>query len=589
MTSEEIRLWCETVLEPVLRGEPVDEMEARQAGGLALLSGDADKIKDYVFESAKLPEIRGGSQILEDLNSKGISKVFRSLGLPDTFIDDEQSPGCIAYMAGGGLLAVVPSKMADKLCEDIEELYPKETGAATISCVYQELPLDRDFGEGMRLQGLLLRRRKQEKEARPFFDTLPVMRRCESCGIRPAQEIEEWPELRHLCWVCHKKAERGRGRKGKKKWTDKFEGFLKRDADAPETRQYLAGLAIKELQQVEGAHDIGEIAAASRRGRYVGFIYADGNGIGRQIEHSRSLQEYRQKSRMLLKEMRLAVYDALRRHLRIHRDVERETDGAKKKVDIHPFEIITIGGDDVLLIVPGDVALLIALDICQTFERELTQSGLFDKPAMSAGVVIADANNPVYFMRDLSEQLLKSAKQRSAEERCGSTVDFLVLKSQSMLDCSLKSARGRPPLQWYDNSNEIRRLTARPLTLEEARRLIRTTQVLQREGFSRGQLIELRQMLRLGRPEATLHYLYQWVRYPERLRQTFAWIEQHWAFQPLEAPPPWLQKRKNDVKVYQTFWEDIADLWDFVPELPDEEWEELEREIHPSQGEDNGD
>ncbi len=107
MTSEEIRLWREKVLEPVLRGEPVDEAEAQRAGGLALLSADTDKIKEYVFESAKLPEIRGASMILDGLNQgwpddegPNIRQLFASRGLPVSREDDEADRSCIIYAGG---------------------------------------------------------------------------------------------------------------------------------------------------------------------------------------------------------------------------------------------------------------------------------------------------------------------------------------------------------------------------------------------------------------------------------------------------------------------------------------------------------
>lgn len=622
MEREEIRRWVAEVLEPLLAAKPgKGDLPAADAirdpvqfkthpqlvalddlGQVALLSTDVDRVKDYVFESDKLPEIRGGSQILENLeslNDEGIGAAFKARGLPTEFVDDDP-PGCIAYAAGGSLLAVVPPELADALCRDIEQLYAEKTGAATISCVCQKLsPLEllygwkpwqawdpkgkKDFGEIMQLQGLLLRRRKQEKPARPFFEALPVMRRCASCEIRPAQKIEMRPEPRHLCWVCHRKAEHSE----KGKWTHEFENLLRREADALDIQQYLASLSIEDLapDRVKGAQDIGEIAEAFQ-GRYVGFIYADGNGIGRQIELSHSLREYRRKSQILLEEIHEVVYTALRRHLTIRRDVEREIGGTERKVDVHPFEIITIGGDDMLLIVPGDAALPIALDICGAFEKKLEEyPDLFEDPAMSAGVMIADVKNPIYFMHDLAQQLLKSAKQRSAEEGCGGTVDFLALKSQSMLDRSVKSARSHAPLQRYEDDDEIR-LTARPLTLEEARRLIQTTQVLRKENFSRGQLIELRRALRMGRLQASLHYLYQLVRYPKPLQEAFVWIEREWDSQPLSEPLPW--KKKDGSKVYWTFWEDVADLWDFVPELSKQEWEVLKQEIHPPKGADDG-
>jgi hypothetical protein len=58
-----------------------------------LLSADTDKIKEYVFETSKLPEIRGASMILDELNwgekptvengvPRNLAGVWEKYGLP---------------------------------------------------------------------------------------------------------------------------------------------------------------------------------------------------------------------------------------------------------------------------------------------------------------------------------------------------------------------------------------------------------------------------------------------------------------------------------------------------------------------------
>ncbi len=121
--------WAQRVLIPILQGQIPDEGIISQFGGIALLSADTDKIKEYVFESAKLPEIRGASMILDDLNQEwpekgnyqlldprspsNLREIFLHYGLPTRRNKDDQQVDSIIYAGGGSLLALVPLNMAE--------------------------------------------------------------------------------------------------------------------------------------------------------------------------------------------------------------------------------------------------------------------------------------------------------------------------------------------------------------------------------------------------------------------------------------------------------------------------------------------
>jgi hypothetical protein len=137
--TELVREWEQKVLIPILHGEIPPEEEIERLGGLALLSADTDKVKEYVFESAKLPEIRGASMILDELNwgerpniqngvAGNLAGIWQKYGLPDK---------ARVYAGGGSLLALVPRGLADELKDEIEALYPRETDVATITCVWR--------------------------------------------------------------------------------------------------------------------------------------------------------------------------------------------------------------------------------------------------------------------------------------------------------------------------------------------------------------------------------------------------------------------------------------------------------------------
>ena len=578
--------------------------DVERLGGLALLSADTDKIKEYVFESAKLPEIRGASMILDDLNwgydEKGqrlepqwtertIGDLFREKGLPLEKWPDGNS----VYASGGSLLALIPRDLADDLKREIEALYPCETGAATITCVWQPVAADdvqERFHDLMARQSLMLRRAKEEKEPLPFFEAIPPARRCDSCGIRPAAARQVVPDERWLCWPCQRKAERSREHGGKKQWTLEFvRALLARQLDC-DCQAYLNGYepTMQALEAVQGANDLSEIAQASRDGKSIGLIYGDGNGIGLLVEQLKTVDEYRRKSEVLHKAIHHAVFTALASHLKIKRGIRRGIGrGRVEVVDIHPFEIITVGGDDALMIVPGDQALDVALTFGRTFEAQLAESGEFKQATLSAGLVVADHHNPVYFLRALAEELLKSAKKwnrqltTDGQSPAEGTLDFLVLKSQTTLSTDLKDLRANFP--WTITSPAPQRekaiLTGRPFTWTEVERLKCTAQAVDR-GLPRTQLQALRRALREGRLASTLFYLYQWARADLERRRLFWWVEKEWGMQPTNTPPPWIRlERKMDYDHYWTVWEDIHEARDVVPRLNGEEWQALRERI----------
>ena len=85
---------------------------------IGLVYGGATKVKQYVLESAKLSEIRGGSIFLDRLNLDFSRKLFT------------HAPECIIYAAGGDLLALTPCNDAVNKANAIEAAYTQATLSA---------------------------------------------------------------------------------------------------------------------------------------------------------------------------------------------------------------------------------------------------------------------------------------------------------------------------------------------------------------------------------------------------------------------------------------------------------------------------
>ncbi len=375
-------------------------------------------------------------------------------------------------------------------------------------------------------------------------------------------------------------------------WVQKFLTFLK----ATENTQYGQGV---NLDDVEEARSLREIGASGHPRGYVAYIYADGNNMGGYIQNQiKTPEAYQQFSEDVSYATEQAVYQAIAQHLDpTWYTPDRRSDRTKVgiPIQIHPFEILTIGGDDVLLIVPADQAIALTQTLCSAFERILcernphyrsTQSYLPDqvhryrdpKPtaqpssdqcqlSMSAGVLITSDNTPVYYADRLVSQLLKSAKRKAKALKqkgyLGGTIDFLTLKSVTMISSNIDEFRsqgltreraGQPTLKFY----------GAPYTLHEIDGLLKTVEALHTSGLPRSQIYQIRSLLEQGKKTAMLNYRYFRARLKEKGNGLDTNFEQAWCWAESNGGtlPPW---RCISDRTYETIWRELVDLYSIIP------------------------
>ncbi len=357
-----------------------------------------------------------------------------------------------------------------------------------------------------------------------------------------------------------------------------------------------AGLSLQE------ARSLREVGNASHSNDFVAYIYADGNNMGGYIQKIRTAEQYKTFSKVVSRATEQSVYHALARHLRPHKlrninDTEtRNRDGNY----IHPFEILTIGGDDVILVVPANKALAIAKTISEEFEHILlnldslltVESGELQRSqknihryqstqasasrcqlSMSTGVLITANDTPIYYAENLTNQLLKSAKKKAKDLKQnfhyhGGTIDFLVMKSTTMLSSKVGDFResgliidGKPKLKLY----------GAPYTLHEIGGLIETAKALKKVNFPRSQIYQIRSLLERGKNTAMLNYRYFRVRLGKDkqhlLEEAF---ENAWC-QPKDIQnggnlAPWISLKQESGTTYETIWRELVDLYPFIDE-----------------------
>lgn len=391
---------------------------------LALVSFDADRIKEYVLGTARLAEIRGASAILRnELSEEGVARWLAGL------------PACFTiFAAGGSGLLALPAHLAEQACTLIEERFHQNTHGGTCSAVSlalwpEELVWGRHpavpgwegpfvryygpvpFGRLVAHLGSLLRRRKNEKLAGADFAPLPgVLLRCESCGLEAA--AEEADDGDHLCSRCSRKREYGRQR------------------------------------SPEEAHSVNDIAGPEegRTGR-VGVIYLDANGMGAVFEQLADPMQFRAFSREAT-----AVFS------RAGHEVAQQLGFKRAKGQPGRYQAPVFGGDDLVMVLPAECtvrAVVMLMDfMAGEFDRVAGEhpelAAVCRQLTVSCGFVVAPGHFPMYLLFEYAEELLGSAKRLSYRTSgCPPAVDFLVLKDSSPLSHSLeeyRSTRYRPPL-----------------------------------------------------------------------------------------------------------------------------------------------
>jgi len=376
-------------------------------------------------------------------------------------------------------------------------------------------------------------------------------------------------------------------------WVNQFQEFVQK---SPNRYYQTVPKNQKNVGEAQRTEEIGNHSDG-----FIAFIYADGNNMGGYIQKIQTPQEYAEFSQDIFEATKKSVFLALREHLKPYQLQNLTNPDSKHREGtwIHPFEIIAIGGDDVMLIVPANQALAIAQTIGEEFEKilltnkttyQITEDDILSKSvtchryqdqdpenppqpsqcqlSMSTGVLITSYSTPIYYAEKLTNQLFKSAKKKAKtlkEDFCynSGTIDFLTLKSVTMISSNIQEFRENGLTK--EQGKQTLRLYGAPYTLYEIGGLIKTIAALKESEFPRSQLYQIRSFLEQGKRTAILNYLYFRSRLkPEQqalLKKQFddAWCQ---AKTNNGNIVPWMFDTTD--KVYETIWREMVDLYPFI-------------------------
>jgi nucleotide-binding universal stress UspA family protein len=392
-------------------------------GKRCLVAFDTDHIKQYVFATDKLAEIRGASSILDRLNRHDMARIAREEGFVAYPV----------YTNGGSGLFLLEGEQTEgeRFGRSVQAAYRRQTeGGTSITFAVEEIP-----GDGSeRLEQVwqanlwptlqLLRYRLAEEKNIPRQPVIalpshPFMRTCDACGSRYAEKLDaseagdEVGRERRYCGVCMGKRDEDERIKGKeqevKGWlTEMIEernrtGTVTHHPARPFAwegvlRRLPAAYTIPDKTQRPS--DFDTIPGGMGQKDYLALIYADGNGMGQMMSDLPSLAEIEEKAGLV----DTAVFEALSAAIAGHLP---QPDPEKP---VFPFDILLIGGDDMVIVTPAAAALDVACALARAFSK---QTGL----SLSVGVVLAPVKYPFGVVLDLAESTLKFAKKEGAKRQ----------------------------------------------------------------------------------------------------------------------------------------------------------------------------
>ncbi len=379
---------------------------------------DTPGIKQFVFGTDAVAEIRGASALLDRLNRTETATVLR---------ESLQSGQVHTVFANGGsaqfVVEGVDETAVQRAIAQLSARYHERTGGEVrILVAAVEWPGEAQNTYRRALDNAFWALHLQRNLGCGYaaVPTLPFVLEWQSSSHLPAVGVYRWGgEQFLLSEACRRKRDESRRPARGTLWS----GWMERLG--------LPGAWQDRDDQLRYLH-LEAIGQHSRRPGYIGLVYADGNGMGRLVQELDTPELYRAFSELVDGSLREACYQALAHVCPREVAEARGALEAGREPQPLPADILLLGGDDLVVLVPADRALDFAIRVTHEFQqrtqcqiaslpddhrrffaaRGLSEHGL----TLCCGVALGRARYPFYLLFELAEQLLHSAKQEGSAD-----------------------------------------------------------------------------------------------------------------------------------------------------------------------------
>jgi len=360
-----------------------------------LVAADADQIQNFLFRASHLREVIGGSMQLESFCKESTKGALDSVGGK---VDNN-----LIISAGGSFRLefddLVPAR---HFLDDLAERFRRQTGnTLTVAGPIAYEP--HEFRAKNRELQLQLMEAKLKHEYAEAIAHTPATAFCVSCGSEyavkhttptPEKALDQQDRPIYLCKSCSNKA-----KERKEDQADFFQRLRR------EIRTQYPNLKKRPL---ETPYDPAELIGSLDPTQYVGYIKADGNGMGKRFDSRNSKDELRDLSDKLTN----ALWKSLAKPIdNLLKRIDERRNESQTKFEQIPIVPLIVGGDDLFVLVPARYALDIARDIGEKFEEEMGEG-----VTTGMAVVICQQHYPYTLAHARAETLLKTAKKIGKHE-----------------------------------------------------------------------------------------------------------------------------------------------------------------------------
>ena len=387
---------------------------------------EARGIQSYIFESGKMKEMVGASELVKELCESKLDAVIDHLKLERIIPTKKEDSDKVANMTpnqiffsrrSGGVFTAI---FADETIRNrflsiwsllVTRLVP---GLETVNAVY----------ESDNLQELI-------KET---YNILGYNRNC------PSPVLPEATPMHVLAPRTGKPAaENIISPDGSRVWTDEASIVKQKIADSQISRALADSFlsdAYKQFkfpQNLEYDNEEKTEFPFRKDSRYLGLIHADGNGLGETLlkirEQFDNGAEYAVMLRLFSDSLEKSTKEAAQKATA--KLIEKYT----KESEILPMRPLVLGGDDLTVLVRADYAMDFTEDYCKAFEEtteknfkylhEASAGKIPSKLTACAGIAYIKNNQPFMDAFELAESLCSASKKVSKDVRKNEGRDYI--------------------------------------------------------------------------------------------------------------------------------------------------------------------
>lgn len=375
---------------------------------------EARGIQSYIFESGKLKEMVGASELVKELCESKLDSVINHLNLEEIRPESKSDASMLSGMKKNQVFfsrrsgGVFTALFADKSIRDrflgvwsilVTTLVP---GLETVHAVSESEDL--------------------QKLIKETYDILGYNRNC------PSPVLPEATPMHVLSPRTGKPAVENRlDASGERVWTDEASKvkIVAADYQGPDalSNSFLPAECNNYSFPKNLDYDSEGEFPFKKDSRYLGLIHADGNGLGQSLikirESFKDGAEYAVLLRLFSDRLEKSTKEAAQQATScLIKKYEKE-----KESDVLPIRPLVLGGDDLTVLVRADYAMQYTEDYCKAFE-EVTARNFADLNKISdgkipakltacAGVAYIKNNQPFMDAFELAESLCAESKKVS--------------------------------------------------------------------------------------------------------------------------------------------------------------------------------